>query len=129
MHSGGRPSGILSFADKLGSETATRIKASWKAATSGREAGGTKEGGRFQPLAFSSVDAQFAQMREFQVLEIARAFGVPPPFLGEHGRATWANYEQSSRQLCTFTLMPWFKTWESAYRRVLLTDAERNAGV
>jgi HK97 family phage portal protein len=132
MSAGGRPSGILSFANKLGSETAKRIKLSWQAATSGRASGSTavlEEGGKFQPLAFTSVDAQFAQMREFQIIEISRAFGVPPPFLGDHGRATWANYEQSSRQLTTFGLMPWFKAWEAAYRRVLLTDAERRAGL
>ena len=102
------------------------------AATSGRASGGTavlEEGGTFTPLAFTSVDAQFAEMRDFQVIEISRAFGVPPPFLGDHGRATWANYSQSAAQLVTYGLAPWFKTWEDAYRRVLLTDADRAAGL
>jgi HK97 family phage portal protein len=132
MANGGRPGGILSFPAKLGNEVAKRIKASWQAATSGRASGATavlEEGGTFTPLAFTSVDAQFAEMRDFQTLEIARAFGVPPPFLADHGRATWSNFEQSARQLVTYGLAPWFKAWEAAYRRVLLTDAERASGL
>jgi HK97 family phage portal protein len=132
MRHGGRPSGVLTFPHKLGAETGKKIKTSWQAATSGRSAGGTavlEEGGDFKPLAFSSVDQQFLQLREFQVLEISRAFGIPPPFLAEHGRATFSNFEQSSRQLTTFCLQPWFKCWAAAYRRVLLTDEDRKAGV
>jgi HK97 family phage portal protein len=108
------------------------MKASWQAATSGRNSGATailEEGGTFTPLSFSSVDAQFQEMRLFQVLEICRAFGVPPPFIAELGRATFANYEQSSRQLTQFCLQPWFEAWEAAFRRVLLTDEDRAAGL
>jgi HK97 family phage portal protein len=132
MNAGGRPSGVLSFAGKLGNETAKKIKASWTAATSGRNSGGTavlEEGGKFQPLAFSSVDNQFLELRQFQILEIARLFGVPPMFLQELGRATFANFEQSSREFTKFTLLPWCRTWEAALRRTLLSDADRRAGL
>jgi HK97 family phage portal protein len=132
MANGGRPGGILSFPAKLGNEVSKRIKASWQAATSGRASGGTavlEEGGSFVPLTFNSVDAEFQAMREFQVIEVSRAFNVPPPFLGDHGRATWANYSQSAAQLVTYGLAPWFKAWEAAYRRVLLSDADRASGL
>lgn len=128
MASGGRPSGILSFPEKLGAEVAKRIKASWQAATSGAASGGTavlEEGGTFTPLAFTSVDAQFAEMRAFQIVEIARAFNIPPTFLADFSRATWSNITEANRQLVTFSLMPWLKGWEAAYRRVLLTDEDR----
>jgi len=132
MASGGRPAGILSFPGKLGAEVAKRIKASWSAATSGRASGGTavlEEAGSFTPLAFSSVDQQFLELRQFQILEIARLFGIPPMFLQELGRATFANFEQSSREFTKFTLLPWCRTWEAALRRTLLTDADRKAGL
>lgn len=128
---GGRPSGILSFPQRLGNEVAKRIKASWQAATAGGNSGGTavlEEGGAFTPLAFTSVDSQFAEMRAFQIVEIARAFNVPPTFLADFSRATWSNITEANRQLVTFSLMPWFRTWEAAYRRVLLTDRDREAG-
>lgn len=129
---GGRPSGILSFPQKLGAEVARRIKLSWQAATSGAASGGTavlEEGGSFTPLAFSSVDSEFAAMRAFQIVEIARAFGIPPTFLADFSRATWSNIVEANRQLVTFSLSPWFRSWEAAYRRVLLTDEDRAAGV
>jgi HK97 family phage portal protein len=132
MANGGRPSGILSFPNKLGAEVAKRIKASWQAATSGAASGGTavlEEGGSFTPLAFSSVDAQFAEMRAFQIVEIARAFNIPPTFLADFSRATWSNITEANRQLVTFTLMPWIKGWEAAYRRVLLNDEDRTAQI
>lgn len=129
---GGRPSGILSFPQRLGNEVAKRIKASWQAATSGNKSGGTavlEEGGSFTPLTFNSVDNQFAEMRAFQVVEIARAFNVPPTFLADFSRATWSNIQEANRQLVTFSLMPWFRGWEAAYRRVLLSDEDRQSGV
>lgn len=128
---GGRPSGILSFPQRLGAEVAKRIKLSWQAATAGGNSGGTavlEEGGAFTPLAFTSVDSQFAEMRAFQIVEISRAFNVPPTFLSDFSRATWSNITEANRQLVTFSLMPWFKQWEAAYRRVLLSDEDRAAG-
>jgi HK97 family phage portal protein len=46
-------------------------------------------------------------------------------FLGDLGRATWANSEQMNAQFLQFTLLPWLRTWEAAYRRVLLSPDER----
>lgn len=131
MASGGRPSGILKFPQKLSPQSATKMKTSWESATSGASAGGTavlEEGGDFQQLAFSSVDAQFMQMREFAVIEIARHFGIPPSFLQDYGRATWNNIVQANRMLVVTCLEHWFQQWEDAYNRTLLSDADRKAG-
>jgi HK97 family phage portal protein len=43
----------------------------------------------------------------------------------DYSRATWSNSEQMARQLVDFTLKPWLDAWESAYRRVLLSDDDR----
>ena len=131
FRNGGRPSGILSFPQKLGSEVVKRMGASWRAAMSGGNSGSTavlEEGGSFTPLAFSSVDSEFAAMRAFQIVEIARAFNVPPTFLADFSRATWSNITEANRQLVTFSLMPWFRSWEAAYRRTMLSDDDRAAG-
>jgi HK97 family phage portal protein len=126
---GGRPSGVLKFPSKLGAEVVKRISTAWHAAHSGDAAGKTavlEEGGDFQPLTFNSVDSQFKEMRSFQILEIARAFGVPPQFLMELDRATWSNAEEMNRQFLQFTMLPWLRTWEAAYRHVLLSHEERD---
>lgn len=127
---GARPSGVLSFENKLDPETAKRISESWHAAHSGEAAGKTavlEQGGKFQALTFNSVDTQFEEMRRFQILEICRAFRVQPQFLMELDRATWSNSEQMGTAFLQFTLLPWLRTWEAAYRRVLLNPDDREA--
>jgi HK97 family phage portal protein len=132
MRNGARPSGILSFKGRPIPAALTAMKNSWQAATSGRASGSAAvltDEGKWQPLAFTSVDAQFQEMRAFQILEIARLFGIPPVFLQELGRATWNNFEASSREFVKLTLRPWCRYWEAAFRRTLLSDADRKAGL
>jgi HK97 family phage portal protein len=132
MRNGARPSGILSFKGRPIPAALTAMKNSWQAATSGRASGSAAvltDEGSWTPLAFTSVDAQFQEMRAFQILEIARLFGIPPVFLQELGRATWNNFEASSREFVKLTLRPWCRYWEAAFRRTLLSDQDRKAGL
>lgn len=77
---GARPGGVLSVDGKLTAEAAARIGTAWKAAHGGTKTGGVAvldNNGKYQPIAFTSTDAQFLENRRFQVLEISRAFRVP----------------------------------------------------
>ena len=125
---GARPSGILSFAKALSADGAKRMKASWQAAHSGDAAGGTailEDDGKFLPLTFSSVDAQFLEMRRFCIEEMGRALGVPNHLLGELGRATFNNTQTLNLQFLQFGLMPHFERWQGQARK-LFTVEERN---
>lgn len=120
---GGRPSGVLSFDKSLGAEVAKRISESWHSAHAGTSSGKTavlEEGGKFLPLAFNSVDSQFLELRKFAIDEIARAFRVPPTFLMDFGRATWANAESMRRDFVDFTLRRWLSAWEDEIALKLL---------
>jgi HK97 family phage portal protein len=122
---GGRPSGLLSSDQTLNEGAAARMKASWQAATGGSNSGGTailEQGMKFQQLALTSVDAQFAEMRVFQINEIARAFNVPGHMLKEMSTSTWSNNEQANLEFLQFTLQPWLDAWVAAYRRVLFDE-------
>ncbi len=126
---GARPSGVLRFPNKLNEDAARRISASWHAGHSGDASGRTailEEGADFQALTFSSTDAQFLEMRTFSIVEIARAFRVPPIFLQEYGRATWGNSEEMGRQFLVYTLLPWIKRWEGEIRLKLFDVEERD---
>lgn len=126
---GGRPSGLLKFPAKLGSETASRIKASWQAATSGENSGKTavlEEGGEFQQLAFSSTDAQTLELWERSAYEICRIFGVPPPLVFELGRATWGNTSALADAFLKFGLARWLQIWTSELALKLLEQGERS---
>lgn len=125
---GARPAGIISTEKTLGDDAKVRLAKSWQSAHSGGKVGGTAlldEGMRFEQISMTLTDAQFAENRVEQVIEIARAFAVPPPMIFELSRATWSNSEEMGRQFLTFTLKPWLATWASAYGRCLLADDER----
>lgn len=126
---GARPGGVLKAPGKLSDEAAKRIAASWSANHGGaRNAGGTailEEGMTWEALSLTSTDAQFLEMREFQIQEVARAFRVPPVLLMDYGRATWSNSEEMGRQFLTYTLAPWLRRWEGAIRRALFAPDER----
>lgn len=126
---GGRPSGILKFPNKLGAETAKRIKQSWQAAHTGANAGQTaviEEGGDFKALAFSSVDAQFLEIWQHAINEIARVFRVPPSLIFEMGRATWSNASEMGASFLKFTLARWLKAWEGEINLKLIAPGDRS---
>lgn len=129
---GARPGGVLSVDGKLTAEAAARIGTAWKAAHGGTKTGGVAvldNNGKYQPIAFTSTDAQFLENRRFQVLEISRAFRVPPSMLYDLERVTWSNGEQMGKEFLTYSLEPWLLALEAAFMRALLTPRERKSGL
>lgn len=66
------------------------------------------EGMSVQELSISAKDAQIIETRQWQVNDIARAFGVPPHMIGETSKQTsWgAGIEEMSIGFVTYTLKP-----------------------
>lgn len=64
------------------------------------------EGIKANALSINAEDAQLLDARKFQVVDIARAFGVPPHLIGETSASTsWGSgLEEMSRAFVTFTL-------------------------
>lgn len=126
---GARPGGVIETPNKLGSEGVKALLAGWKAAFGGKaNAGKTAvlyEGATYKQMALTSVDGQFNESRTFQILEIARAFRVPPGMLFELSRNTWSNSEQQAKEFIQYALVPWLRALEAAFNRTLLTDEER----
>ncbi|HVA17808.1 MAG TPA: phage portal protein [Candidatus Dormibacteraeota bacterium] len=125
---GARPGGILRFPKMLDPASSARMKASWQAAHGGSNSGGTavlEAGAEWQALGFTSVDSQYIDLRKFAVDEIARHFRVPPTFLYDFGRATFANGEQMSGMFLTFTIVPWLLRWEQEIALKLFDESER----
>lgn len=126
---GARPGGVIETPQKLGSDGVKALLAGWRAAFSGKaNAGKTAilyEGAVYKQMALTSVDGEFTASRTFQILEIARAFRVPPGMLFELTRNTWGNSEQQAKEFIQYTLVPWLRILEAAFNRALLTDEER----
>lgn len=123
-----RPGGVLSFTGKLTKDAVQRIGESWRQAHGGDKAGGTAvldNSGQYKPIAFTSVESQHAEQRNFAIAEIARLTRVPVTMLQELSHGTFANTEQQALQFLQLCLLPWLKCWTDAYRRTLLTQDER----
>lgn len=127
--SGARPSGIIRVDKNIGDEGIRRMLAGWRAAHEGPDNSGKTavlwDGAQWQQMTLSSVDAQFSELRLFQLQEIARAFNVPASMLGDLSRATWSNSAEMQRQFLLLCLEPWLKAVESAYRRALFSPEDR----
>lgn len=128
---GARPGGVLETPKAIGDEGVKKMLGGWKAAHQGADNSGKTpllwDGTTYRPLTMNSTDAQFLELRKFVIIEIARAFRVPPSMLFELDRATWSNSEQMGREFLVYCLEPWLKALEGALRRALFTPEERPA--
>ncbi|MDQ6434378.1 phage portal protein [Mesorhizobium sp. LHD-90] len=129
---GARPSGVLKIPGRLTDVAAKRISDAWHSSFGGTNSGKTaiiEEGGSFEALALTSTDSQYNELRQTQVSEICRAFGVPEVLVSSLSRGTWRNIEELNRVFLQTTVLPWVQAWEAALERSVLTPAERAAGL
>lgn len=109
-----RPSGALVHETKdgapLSAEQFDRLREEVEGAFQGAVNAGRPmllEGGlKWQPIALSPAELDFARAREAAAREVALAFGVPPMLLGLPGDATYANYAQANVALWRLTVLP-----------------------
>lgn len=126
---GARPGGVIETPKALGNDGVKAMIAGWKAAMEGSDNAGKTgilfDGATWKQMTLSSVDAQFQQLRLFQLQEIARAFNIPASLIGDLTRATWSNSAEMQRQFLQLCLEPWLRALESALGRALFTKDER----
>lgn len=85
------------------------------------------EGITAKELSLSAEDAQLLEARKFQVLDVARAFGVPGFMINEStGATSWGSgIESIGRAFVQYTLQTWLKKIEQELNRKLYP---RNTG-
>jgi HK97 family phage portal protein len=114
LENAARPSGALVYEPgdgaALAQEQFDRLKRELDAAFSGAGNAGRPmllDGGlRWQSMALSPADMDFATLKSAAARDIALAFGVPPMLLGLPGDNTYANYREANRALWRLTLLP-----------------------
>lgn len=127
FENGGQPVGILTVAKPMTGAEAKGVKDSW---TEQRKAdpGGIAVLGsdvKWTPLSMSSVDAQTAELRKQQVVDVLRFFGVSPTKAGQLEDASLNNAESLGRQFLTDCLAPWLTSWVCAISRSLIDTKDR----
>ncbi len=114
LENAARPSGALVYeagdGTTLAHEQFERLKRELDIAFSGPANAGRPmllDGGlKWQSMALSPADMDFATLKSAAARDIALAFGVPPMLLGLPGDNTYANYREASRALWRLTLLP-----------------------
>jgi HK97 family phage portal protein len=123
--------GVLQTEQKLNRDQAEQLRARWDAASAGlanaQRTAVLDSGASYKPIAMPNTDAQFLESRQFQVIEIARMFGVPPFLLMSTEKSTsWGTgLEQQAQGWVTFDLAPtWLAPLEQRVTKELLPDDE-----
>jgi hypothetical protein len=121
---------VLEHPGRLTDEGVTRLRESFTALHGGlsnsHRLAILEEGMKLTTSGVPPRDAQFLELRQFQVAEIARIFRVPLHLIGDLNRATNNNVEQMALDFVIHTLRPWIVRIEQSLNRSLLADSERS---
>lgn len=115
----GRPSGILSVAQRANAEQVQSIKDAWATRHGGELAGGIAVLAgdlTFTPVGMPADDAQFVEARKLSATEVARVFRIPPWMIGADGGGTmtYSNVESQMLSFAMLSLQPWLRSIEQA---------------
>lgn len=69
-------------------------------------------GYELKPVGFDPAKGQMTEARLFQITEIARIYNLPPVFLQDLSRGTFANVEQQDLHLVKHLISQWAKAFE-----------------
>lgn len=120
-------SGTLTHPGRLSKEAMDNLAASWRDSHAG--AGNAskvtvlEEAMKFEPTSMTLESAELAATREFQAVEIARIFQIPPPILGILDKTNFSTAEAAERFFATSCLTPLAVQIEQEFQRsVFLND-------
>lgn len=126
--SSGKPGGWISHQGKLNPTARANLRDSFEDMHRGLRGAHRvaifEEGMQFHEVGVDPEDMQFLQTRQFQGIDIARLFGVPPHKIAELSRATFSNIEHQSMELLQDTLGDWFTNWEQEVTIAGLSERE-----
>lgn len=129
FENGAKPGAVVSVPKGLGEDAIKRMRASFRSSYEGTANSGKTaflyDGVTFTQAQISSVDAQFLELRRFQVEEIGRTFNMSASMLGDLTKSSYANQEQKAKEFLSYCLESWLCALESAFNRALLNDDER----
>lgn len=127
----GVPTGILSTDQPLNADVAEATKARWTETQGGqRGVAVLGHGFNYSPVYLSPEDAQWIQVRSFDVNAIARLFGVPAGLMlaaVEGSSMTYSNISQAWVEFQRFSLARYVSEIEAAFSDVMPRGQEAKA--
>jgi HK97 family phage portal protein len=127
--SGANASGIVSVEGMVNDKQRNDIKKSWAETFHGnnRTGGVAVLGGnmKYESVQINPKDAQLLESRQFNVLDIARFFGVPATKLNSKEGATYNGIEAEQIAFLTDTIQPIIEKIEAEFERKLFAAKDR----
>ena len=125
---GAHAGGFLQHPETISSEATERLRNQIQGTHRGAGKSGQimviEEGMKFESNTVSPKDAQALELRQFEVVEIARWFRIQPHKLMELSKATYSNIESQNLDYVTDTLLSWTTRWEQELHVKLLLGDE-----
>lgn len=125
-----RPSGVYSHPGTLGDEALKRLRVQLSDKYSGADNAGKalllEEGTTWTQVGLKLVDAQFIELLQLTLADIARIFRVPGVLIGlDDKTSTYASAEQFFLSFVVHTVRPWLVRIEQSVARDLFRPGER----
>lgn len=120
---GANPKQLITVPGKMTDDQVEQLKREYQAKYGGADNAGKPmvltQGLGVEQLSLSSVDAELLESRKYQVIDIARAFGVPPFMIGANDTTTsWGTgIEQMTLGFVKFTLKTYLNRIEQEINR------------
>lgn len=123
---GARPGVVLESENLIPPEAADRLREQWERMHRGPDRAHRTavlpHGVKAHELSGSNEAAQFLETRQYQVIEVCRAFRMPPHMIQDLTRSTYSNIEVQGTEFVQHCLLPHCRRWEAAIARDLLID-------
>lgn len=125
--------GILEFPKRLSEQASKNLRESFERVHQGTQnahrVAVLEEGATWKATQIPPEAAQFLATRNFQVLEIARMWRIPPHKLGDYSQSHLANLEESNLDYLQTTLLGWVVMEEAELNAKLFSEADRESGL
>lgn len=86
-----------------------------------------QEGTTAKTLSLNSKDAQFLELRQHEIREIAAFLGIPPHKLGDTHRTSYNSLEQENKSFLDDALDGWLVQFEQEFSDKLLSEEQKRA--
>lgn len=80
-----------------------------------------------KPVGFDPAKGQMTEARQFQIIEIARIYNLPPVFLQDLTNGTYSNTEQQDLHLIKHNVSQWAKAFEEEINLKVFRNSSRYA--
>lgn len=125
FENGAHPSMVLTAPGKMNEDQISGLQKAFVNKYSGSNAHKLPlvltQGLKPEKISMTVADSQLIEGQKYNVVDICRAFGVPPHMVGETSGASGvgAGYEEQGRNFMQYTLQPWLKKIEQELNRKL----------